>query len=139
MVILTLGTFDLPHYGHYRLLKRLDEIGIVAVGLNTDEFVLKYKGLKPVMNYEERRKTLKEWGYYVFSNNQTDGSIKDVIETVEPNIIAIGTDWLKKDYLKQVGLTVKYLEGKNISLLYTPYTYGISTTEIKRRLYNEKK
>lgn len=34
--------------------------------------------------------------------------------------------------------TQKWLDDKNITLVYIPYTDGISTTEIKNRIKNEK-
>ncbi len=58
MNVITLGTFDLFHLGHLKLLKRCrdfaGEHGVVTVGLNTDEFITRYKGKPPVMSYEER-------------------------------------------------------------------------------------
>lgn len=134
--VLTLGTFDLPHFGHLKLLRRCSEMGNVVVGLNSDEFVERYKGRKPIMTYDERCEFLMSTGFieYVFKNDQTDGTIKDVIEDTLADMIVVGSDWMKKDYLKQIGLTVEYLEGNNISLSYVPYTQGISTTEIKRRI-----
>lgn len=50
-IVYTGGTFDLPHKGHYRLLKRAAEIGIVVVALNTDEFIQSYKGKPPILSY----------------------------------------------------------------------------------------
>jgi len=134
MDVLTLGTFDLPHYGHFNLIERCKQFGVVWVGLNSDEFVEKYKGKPPVMTYNERRITLEQWGCQVCKNDQPDGTIKDVISYTNPDLIVIGTDWLRKPYLEQIGLTVDDLEANNISLMYVPYTKGISTTEIKARM-----
>lgn len=132
-LVLTLGTFDLPHYGHYRHLKHAEMIGEVTVGLNSDEFVTRYKGKPPIMTYEEREATINEWGYDVVKNDQSDGNIVDVIRETNANVIAIGTDWARKDYLAQIGLNVDYLEANDIWLVYIPYTKGISTTDIKAR------
>lgn len=133
MRVLTLGTFDIPHYGHYSLLSRCSRIGLTEVGLNTDEFVTKYKGKPPILTYEERARTLSDWGYHVWPNSQPDGTIMNVIEKSKPNIIAIGTDWLRRPYLVQIGIKVEELEQMGIGLLYLPYTNTISTTEIKKR------
>ena len=134
MVVLTLGTFDLPHYGHFHFLKECSKNGLTIIGLNTDEFITRYKGKPPILTYKERERTLKEWGYDCVPNNQDDGTIKNVVKLVKPDIIAIGSDWMRKEYLGQIGLSIKYLEKENIWLTYIPYTYGISTTEIKARL-----
>jgi glycerol-3-phosphate cytidylyltransferase len=138
MIVITLGTFDLFHRGHLRLLKRCKELagseGWVIVGLNSDEFVKQYKGKPPVQTYQERKEILEELPYVtsVVKNNQTDGTIKPLLS--KGTAIVIGSDWGKKDYLKQVGLTWEWMEENDISLIYVPYTYGISTTIIKERL-----
>ena len=59
---------------------------------------------------------------------------KPSIENVNPDIIAIGTDWARKNYYEQMQFTQDWLDEKNIMLLYVPYTRGISSTEIKKRL-----
>jgi len=51
-----------------------------------------------------------------------------------PDIIAIGTDWAHKDYFAQMQFDVDWLEAHGIGLLYLPYTLGISSTEVKKRL-----
>ena len=61
---------------------------------------------------------------------------KPAILTVEPDVIIIGSDWLNKDYLKQMSITEEWLRKNHIALIYIPYTEIISTTEIKRRLSN---
>ena len=128
-----MGTFDLPHYGHYNFLSVCDEISDdVIVGVNSDEFVHKYKGEKPLMTQSERKKTLSLWGYNTHIN-PSEG--RDLIEVVKPDIIAIGSDWARKDYLKQIDVTQDDLDDWGVALIYIPYTQGISTTEIKKRVH----
>lgn len=135
MKVLTLGTFDTPHYGHLRFLNKCKQFGEVYIGLNSDEFIKKYKGKPPVFTYLERITTITEWGFNnVLINDQPDGTIKDVVSLVQPELIVIGSDWLRKDYLKQVGLTPDYLDENEISLVYVPYEWSISSTEIKKRM-----
>jgi glycerol-3-phosphate cytidylyltransferase len=134
-IVYTGGTFDLPHRGHYRLLKRAAEIGTVVVALNTDEFIEKYKGKPPILTYEERKEALLacRWVDEVVPNvGGTDSTIS--IEMVKPDYVLIGSDWARKDYYKQMGFTQDWLDERNIGLIYIPYTEGISTTEIKRRI-----
>ena len=139
--VITLGTFDMLHIGHIKLFKRCKELclnGHVIVGLNTDEFIEKYKGKKPIMTYSEREQMITELGIvnFIVPNNQPDGSIKDILIDQKVDLIVIGSDWFRKDYLKQIGITIEWLEENNISLCYVPYTGGISTTDIKKRLTN---
>ena len=134
-VVYTGGTFDLPHRGHYRLLKRAAEIGKVVVALNTDEFIEKYKGKPPILTYEERKEALLacRWVDEVVPNvGGTDSTIS--IEMVKPDYVLIGSDWARKDYYKQMGFTQDWLDERGIGLIYIPYTEGISTTEIKKRI-----
>ena len=139
LVVYTGGTFDLFHAGHVNFLKRCKEIagelGSVVVSLNTDEFIKEYKGKPPIVSFSDRMAVLKACQYVdqVIANSGGADS-KPTILQVRPNIVAIGTDWAKKDYYKQMQFTQDWLDEKDISLIYIPYTKGISSTEIKTRL-----
>lgn len=134
-IVYTGGTFDLPHKGHYRLLKRAAEIGIVVVALNTDEFIQSYKGKPPILSYEERKEALLacRWVDQVVPNVGGADS-KIAIEMVHPDYIIIGSDWARRDYYLQMGFTQDWLDKRGIGLIYVPYTEGISTTDIKNRM-----
>lgn len=133
--VYTGGTFDLFHSGHVNFLRACAEIGDVTVALNTDEFIAEYKGKPPVMSYYERMMVLSELRSVTRVVPNIGGvDSKDAILSVMPNIIAIGSDWARKDYYKQMGFDQDWLDELDISLLYIPYTSGISTTELKRRI-----
>jgi glycerol-3-phosphate cytidylyltransferase len=139
LVVYTGGTFDLFHAGHVNFLKRCKEIagelGSVVVSLNTDEFIKEYKGKPPIVSFSDRMAVLKACKYVdqVIANSGGADS-KPTILQVNPNIVAIGSDWAKKDYYKQMQFTQDWLDEKDMSLIYIPYTKGISSTEIKTRL-----
>ena len=59
------------------------------------------------------------------------------IMQIEPDYIAIGSDWLKKDYCKQMGFTPEWLEENAISLVYLPRVRDLSSTQIKGRIKDE--
>ena len=59
---------------------------------------------------------------------------KIAINSVNPNIVAIGTDWAKKDYYAQMNFTQEWLDDNNIVLVYIPYTEHISSTLIRRQI-----
>lgn len=138
MNVISLGTFDIGHTGHINLIKKCNLLagidGFVRIGLNTDEFIEQYKGKKPVMSYQERYNFIDALNLVdeIVPNSQPDGTIKDTLNDID--LIVVGSDWLRKDYLKQVGLTIDYLDENNIGLCYVTYTPNISTTEIKRRI-----
>ena len=135
MKIYTGGTFDCFHLGHVEFLRRCDELGEVTVALNTDDFIKRFKGKPPVMNYIERREVLKACRYVsrVVTNQRGENS-GPTIEAIYPDFIVVGTDWLSKNYLEQLGIDEEFLWEFGIGLVFIPYTRDISTTEIIRRI-----
>jgi glycerol-3-phosphate cytidylyltransferase len=138
--VYTGGTFDLFHSGHVNFLKRCQEIagvgGRVVVALNTDEFIFNYKKKKPILSFQQRKDVLDSCRYVdeVVENSGGEDS-KITIEMVQSvDVIAIGSDWAKKDYYKQMQFDQDWLDDRNISLIYIPYTKGISSTFIKGHL-----
>ncbi len=133
------GTYDLFHYGHVRLLKRLKKMagkdGVLIVALNTDEFVEQFKGSRPVMNLEERMEVLQSCKYVdeVIVNYSGEDSRPTILKA-RANFVVTGTDWCERDYMKQMGFTREWLEENKIGFGYIPYTTTISTTDIKKRL-----
>jgi glycerol-3-phosphate cytidylyltransferase len=137
--VYTGGTFDLFHIGHVRLLERCRELsgesGMVIVSLNTDEFIEEYKGKPPIISYQDRAEVLSSCRYVdkVIPNFGNEDSKPAIIEA-SPDIIAIGSDWARKDYYKQMQFTQDWLDKHSISLIYIPYTTGTSSTSIKTKL-----
>jgi cytidyltransferase-like protein len=135
LTIYTGGTFDLLHSGHVNFLSRCADLGSVTVALNTDEFIEAYKGKPPVMTYAEREAVLMGLkAVYDVVPNVGGSDSRISIDSVSPNIVAIGSDWARKDYYKQMMFSQDWLDERGIALLYIPYTAGISTTNIKGRL-----
>ena len=135
LIVYTGGTFDLFHANHVRFLARCAKLGNVIVSLNSDEFIAKYKGKPPIMTYEERKVVLEACKYVsAVVENYGGADSKLAIATVDPDIIAIGSDWARRDYQKQMGFDQDWLDGMDISLIYIPYGKGASSTEIKRRV-----
>ena len=132
--LLTIGTFDLPHIGHAAFLRKCERFADeVIVGVNTDAFVSSFKPEPPVFNQKERSDLIRILGYSVYIN---DGPGIALIEQVNPSIIAVGSDWAKRDYYAQIATPVEYFEENEITLVYIPYTKGISSTALKARLRN---
>lgn len=140
LIIYTGGTFDLFHAGHVNFLEQCSLFGEVVVALNTDEFIEKYKGSPPVCSYSERMQVLMSCRF-VSDVVPNDGGAdsKPAISFVSPDVIAIGSDWARKDYYGQMGFDQDWLDDQNISMLYIPYTENISTTELKARLANRNR
>jgi cytidyltransferase-like protein len=133
--VYTGGTFDIPHRGHAQFLQYCARFGEVTIALNTDEFIAAYKGKPPVMTYEEREAVLREFRSVADVVPNIGGAdSRWAISLVKPDLVVIGSDWARKDYYKQMGFTQDWLDERGIGLVYLPYTQGISTTDIKRRL-----
>ena len=58
-IILVDMSATLIHHGHIRLLKKAYSFGKVIVALTSDEEIIKYKGYKPELNYENRKEILE--------------------------------------------------------------------------------
>lgn len=130
--VLTIGTWDIPHWGHIDFLNQCATLGAVTVGVNSDEFAGSFKE-QPIMSEEERMYAITQLGYAAILN-QSAG--RELIETVAPDVLAVGTDWARKDYLKQIDVTQDWLDEHRIILAYIPYLqrFPISSSEIKRRV-----
>ena len=50
------------------------------------------------------------------------------------DMIVIGSDWGRKDYVGQLGIDWDWLDEHEIGICYVNYTPGVSTTEIKQRI-----
>lgn len=141
MKVITLGTFDLPHYGHFNLLKNCREIAgndEVVVALNKDEFIERYKGKSPIMTFEERKKTLLmlPWVDVVVPNRQVtkDTSAMPTIVESGAKIVVVGSDWARKDYIGQLHTTWEEFDKYGIGIAYANYTWDMSTTKLKERI-----
>ena len=138
-IVYTGGTFDLFHSAHVRFLAACRRLagpdGEIVVSLNTDAFIEAYKGKPPVMTFAERKAILLGCRYVdqVVANIGGADS-KPAIELVMPDLIVIGDDWAKKDYYAQMQFTREWLDQLDIQLVYVPYTLGISTTDLKKRI-----
>lgn len=131
MRILTIGSWSVPHLGHAAMLRKCEELGEVIVGVNSDAFIASYKGTEPPFNQTERIGLIRSLGYKVRLN---DGPGRELIYEVAPDILAVGTDWARRDYLKQIDMTQDELDELEITVAYIPMRpLGISSTEVIRR------
>jgi glycerol-3-phosphate cytidylyltransferase len=132
-IILTIGTFDLPHQGHFNLLRRAKALGdFLIVGINTDEFVLKYKKKTPILSLDQRS-TIIENSKYVDAVIVNEDSGVTIINKINPKFVVIGSDWLLNEYTKQI----EYFDTNKI--IYVPRTDEISTTKIIENINKQTK
>jgi cytidyltransferase-like protein len=130
--LLTFGTYDTPHAGHAAFLRRCERFADrVVVAVRSDELVLRLRGRPAVFDYDERSQLIGALGYEVRMSVELG---KDLVDQVAPDVLAIGSDWARRDWLSRIGVDQDLLDQRRIALVYVPYTPGISSTELKCRL-----
>lgn len=96
------GTFDVLHRGHLELLNYAKSLGdYLVVGIDTDDRVKEKKGTtRPVNSDQERSfmlKNLKSVDEVRFFS--TDKELEDLIKSVKPDIMVVGSDWKDKSVI----------------------------------------
>lgn len=147
MNVLTIGTFDVLHAGHVNFLHRASLMGSsLSVGVLSDRFVNYAKGEFPVFNQRERMEHVALTGFVDnvwleeghVETDEDEGLVAvthpDAILTYAPCTVAVGTDWLTRDYLSRLGISEQGLRDNGITVAFLPYTDGVSTSEIRSRL-----
>lgn len=127
--VITYGTFDLLHYGHINLLRRAKALGdYLIVALSTDEFNWNSKNKKTYFSYEQRKQLLESIRYVDLVIPESDwNQKKNDMHEYHINTFVMGDDWKGKfDFLKEEGVDVVYL----------PRTPEISSSKIKKDLYD---
>ena len=122
--VITYGTYDLFHQGHYNLLKRAKELGdYLIVGVTTDNFDLERGKMSTCNNVMERIEAVKATGLAdQIVIEEYKGQKIDDIQKYGVDIFAIGSDWTGYfDYLKEF-----------CEVVYLPRTEGISSTMLRQ-------
>lgn len=123
--VITYGTYDLFHQGHYNLLKRAKDLGdYLIVGVTTDSFDLERGKMNTCNNVMERIEAVKATGLAdQIVIEEYRGQKVDDIQKYGVDIFAIGSDW--KGYFD-------YLD-EFCQVVYLPRTQGISSTQLRER------
>lgn len=122
--VITYGTYDLFHQGHYNLLKRAKDLGdYLIVGVTTDNFDLERGKMNTCNNVMERIEAVKATGLAdQIVIEEYRGQKIDDIQKYGVDIFAIGSDWVGYfDYLKEF-----------CEVVYLPRTEGISSTQLRK-------
>ena len=125
-VVYTSGTFDMLHFNHLKMINYARALGdILIVGVNTDELVASYKS-QPIIPFEERIALMKAIKGPDIVIPQKSLNHSDKVKKLHFDIFVVGDDWVGKyDYLEDLGVDV----------IYFPYGDGISSSSLKRRIY----
>lgn len=122
--VITYGTYDLFHQGHYNLLKRAKDLGdYLIVGVTTDNFDLERGKMNTCNNVMERIEAVKATGLadQIVIEEYKGQKIDDILK-YNVDIFAIGSDWVGYfDYLKEF-----------CEVVYLPRTEGVSSTQLRQ-------
>lgn len=124
-VVITYGTFDLFHEGHYNILKRAKELGdYLIVGVTSENYDKNRGKLNVEQSVTERIENVKKTGFAdKIIIEEYEGQKIDDIKKFHVDIFVIGSDWINKfDYLNEYTKVV-YLER----------TKGVSSTQLRNR------
>ncbi len=139
--ILTYGTFDLLHKGHINIIDKALKLagdGVVVVGVSSDEWNQK-KGKNSHENQEQRLKNIE--------NLYKDKNVVLILEDHNKHM----EQWLEDydkfdiDFILMGGDHINFLNvldnqvtpnGKNVSIVFTSRTPGISSTMLRDKLKN---
>lgn len=129
--VFTSGSFDLFHVGHLNILEKSANLGDeLIVGVSTDELIEEYKGMKPIIPFEQRLRIVSAIGCVTKVVKQVKLTEIAQLQRENIDIVTIGDDW-KEKYLEGLDWMEKQ-PGKEV--VYFPYTPGISTTSIKKKI-----
>jgi glycerol-3-phosphate cytidylyltransferase len=116
--VITYGTFDLFHEGHYRLLQRAKALGdYLIVGVTTEAYDKTRGKLSVVDSLMNRIENVRKTGFAdeIIIEEGAGQKFSD-IKKYHINIFTVGSDWTGKfDYLKDYCQVVYLERTKNVS------------------------
>ncbi len=126
LTVYTSGTFDMFHVNHLRMINYARGLAdILIVGVSTDELVSSYKAT-PVIPFVERMQIVEALKAPDIVIPQHTLDHTEIVKKLNIDAFVVGDDWYGKyDYLKELGVEVFYF----------PYGNGISSTSLKKTIF----
>lgn len=126
--VITYGSFDLFHEGHYRLLKRAKALGDwLIVGVTTEHYDESRGKMNVIDSLMDRIENVRKTGFAdeIIIEDHEGQKVEDIIK-YGVDIFTVGSDWTGSfDYLKN------YCE-----VVYLERTKDISSTMLRAKKYN---
>lgn len=124
---------DLVHPGHLNVLKEAAKLGVVTVGLLTDEAIASYKRV-PFMTFDQRKQVIEsiKGVDQVIAQKQLDYSPN--LERLKPDFVVHGDDWREGVQKKTRQKVIDTLDKWGGKLVEVAYTQGISSTSIHKAM-----
>lgn len=125
--VITYGTFDLFHEGHYRLLKRAKELGdYLIVGVTTEHYDQERGKINVVDSLLDRIENVRKIGFAdeIIIEDHEGQKIED-IQKYDIDVFTVGSDWVGTfDYMKAF-----------CEVIYLERTPDISSTMLRKRKF----
>jgi len=124
---------DIIHPGHLNIIKQGVELGEVTIGLLTDKAIASYKRL-PYLNYHQRKEVIENIkGVKKVIEQDSLDYTKNLIK-LKPDFVVHGDDW-QEGVQKQTRINViTTLKEWNGELIDVPYTKGINSTLLNKKI-----
>ncbi len=128
----TTGVFDLFHIGHLNILKQSKEhCDYLIVGVSTDECVMQYKNVVPIIPFEERKAIVEAIKYVDRVVPQMSMNKLEAWHKLGFNVLFHGDDWKGSELYNRYEAE---LSNVGVSIVFLPHTSGTSSTQLSRRL-----
>ena len=133
--VITYGTFDYFHYGHYNLLKRAKDLGdYLIVGVSSDK-MCRQKGKVTILDENARMDIVRSLRFVdeVIIENSMEQKCTDV-KNNQVDLFVLGSDYAEifpkmPEYEKLIKM--------NCEVVFLERTKDISTSELKSKLLEQ--
>lgn len=133
-IVYTAGVWDLFHIGHLNLLLRAKELGaFLIVGVNTDDYVRRYKGRDPIISFIQRLAIVGALRCVDVAIPHHDFEDMDCFDKFEITIRVVGAQYGRRYQGERNHL--KELKKRGIEVVRLSSTPGISSSWIRERCY----
>jgi glycerol-3-phosphate cytidylyltransferase len=125
----TTGVFDMFHVGHLNIIKEAkSKCDYLIVGVSTDELVSEYKNKIPIIPFKDRSEIVASIKYVDKVIPQTHRNKEIQFDELKFDIMFVGDDWKGSPLFAK---TEQYLKTRGASVVYFPYTQGVSSTHFR--------
>ena len=116
--VITYGSFDLFHRGHYNLLKRAKALGdYLIVGVTTEQYDKSRGKLNVCDSLSERIESVRKTGFAdeIIVEDHVGQKVEDILK-YSVDILTVGSDWVGEfDHLRKYCQVIYLERTKNIS------------------------
>ena len=128
--VLTVGVFDLLHWGHFELFRRCKELagidGRLVVAVQEDEVVTKYKPATVLAyDWDKRRKMISALRYV--DEVVPYGDIDESIKGIQFDVFVVGGDQVHSGFQR----AIRWCEENGKQVCRLSRTEGISASQIR--------